>query len=802
MESIAHIRKEDKQIQTVEQHLLETKALAECYGEKLGIKYLAGLAGMLHDMGKYTTSFRDYILSAVHNPASAPKRGSVDHSTAGGKLLYEYFHSNQQLMHIFVAEVVGNAIFSHHSYLQDFITPDLKSNYIHRAKKQLEEFETAKKYFFTKVMDEQSFIQYVDRAAEKLKCFLTQQPKLPPEVQLMFLTKFIFSILIDADRTNTRLFEENGSQTINDYYSLWDTYYQRLMAKVRSFPANTPIHQQRSELAEQCEQFAQKPSGIYTLSIPTGGGKTLTSLRYALKHAKLHKKQRIVYVLPYTTIIEQNAKIVKEILQDPSHILEHHSNVIIEDEKDDEQEDGMTNPLKLAKDNWDVPIIFTTMVQFLNTFYASGTRSIRRLHQLSHAVIIFDEVQKVPIHCISLFNQALNFLNMRAHASIVLCTATQPALDFVEQKLELNPDAEMVKQLPDVAKAFKRVNIIDYATERKYNTELLADFVFEKMADVRSLLVILNTKSVVRKLYTLLCERKNDFSIFHLSTSMCAAHRMMVLDRINELLNSNQKVICISTPLIEAGVDISFECVIRSLAGLDSVAQAAGRCNRNGEREISNVYVIDHEEENLDNSSLKEVRVGKKVAKRILIDQKRGLSKDDDLLSQSLMNRYFKEFYMELQHDLNHYIPALQENMTELLLTPRNGNRYCQKYKEKHHAAFPLALPYSYHTAAKYFSVINHVTTSVLVPYKEKGREIITTLTGGHLTIDRMSQLFREAQPYIVNLYDYEVKQLLQHGAIVDPLGDGEFLVLHEIAYDDEYGVDIQSDAGFPSYIF
>jgi CRISPR-associated endonuclease/helicase Cas3 len=800
---IAHIRESDRQIQTVKDHLLGVKDLAESYGEKLGIKHITGLAGLLHDLGKCTIEFKEYIEEAVNYPDAPPRRGSVDHSTAGGKLLYELFHANGKLdpHKGLLAEVVGNAIISHHSYLQDFLNPDLESNYLKRVRdKELPEFEHTKHYFFQCVMNEEEFHQYVEKAAAELKQFLEKETPENYEKQLMFLTKFIFSALIDADRTNTRLFEENQMDHPQyNHEELFATYYDRLMEKIDSFhkqaDAHTPINQLRKELSEQCDTFAEKEPGIYTLSIPTGGGKTLASLRYALKHAKLYNKKHIIFVVPYTTIIEQNAEEVRKILKDDANILEHHSNVI-EDIDDDEGQDGFMNvqqKLKLAKDNWDSPIIFTTMVQFLNVFYANGSRNIRRLHNLSHSVIIFDEVQKIPIPCVSLFNQALNFLKKYASSSIVLCTATQPALEFVEHKLEISADAEMIGNLAEVIPAFKRVEIIDRATNEKFNNEKLADFIEEKIKDVQSVLVILNTKSVVKNLYIQLKERELAVPIFHLSTSMCAAHRHAILNKIKDYLKNGDKVICVSTQLIEAGVDISFDCVIRSLAGLDSIAQAAGRCNRHGEKGIQNVYVIDHEEEKL--NRLREIAIGKEVAKRILIDISRDQSNHGgSILSMQAMERYFKEYYTEFKQSLNYFIPKLKKEMVELLIADRRKSPYSQAYFQKNGALPPLFLVNSYKTAAEHFRVIDDMTTSVIVPYGD-GKEIIAEFNSNK-SIYEFSQLLRKAQQYTINIFDYEREQLIKNDGLVRYL-DGKVLALKEGAYDKEFGLNLANDSQF-----
>lgn len=626
-----------------------------------------------------------------------------------------------------------------------------------------------------------------------MEAFLAKDSLKTTEEKLLFLSKFIFSALIDTDRTNTRLFEENQvSKERENSKTLFEGYYEQLVEKVNSFPSNTPINALRAAMSQQCDQYAEKTSGIYTLSIPTGGGKTLSSLRYALKHAKLYDKKRIIYVVPYTTIIEQNAAEVRNILMDDENILEHHSNVIEDISYNDEPEDGVMTieqKLKLAKDNWDVPIIFTTMVQFLNTFYAKGNRNTRRLHNLSEAVIIFDEVQKVPVSCISLFNQSVNFLRTYCKSSIILCTATQPALDFVHHKLDISPDAEIVENLEDVREAFKRVEVIDY-TIKAVDTNELASFIRDKSQEVNSILIILNTKSVVKSLYEKLKEDES-VPIYHLSTSMCASHRNDILTEVRQRLKENEPTICVSTQLIEAGVDVSFDCVIRSLAGLDSIAQAAGRCNRHGEKEVGHVYIVDHKEENL--TRLKEIKVGKQIAKKLLKDiEHQEESYATRILSTELMERYFKLYYTELQGKLDYFVPQLEKNMTELLMETKYNYSYYQAYCSKEQKQLPLFLANSYKTAADYFEVIDSITTSVIVPYGY-GKEIIAELNGS-TTIDNLTSLLKRAQQFTINLHKFEVEQLAKHDGLVSCL-KGSLFVLKEGSYDDEYGLAINNDS-------
>lgn len=799
MEYIAHIRASDYEIQSVQQHLLETQEICELYGEKLGIPKLAGLSGLLHDVGKASLEFYRYIQDAVYHPEKKVRRGSVDHSTAGGRLLFNKYHQeNSNPLEKILVEVVGNAIISHHGYLTDYIGFNLESEYLQRAvEKELVSYESAENYFFNEVMNESGFMLYVESAKKELASFINpvkggvSRESLP--VVLMYLTKTIFSILIDADRTNTRLYEENKvlDKQIN-IENLFLDYQQKLENKIEDFgkvSEMTPINQLRAKMSEETNNYAEKPSGIYTLSIPTGGGKTLASFRYALSHALKYQKKRIIYVVPYVTIIEQNAQEIRDIIQDDGHILEHHSNVLFfkEDGNDEVEEDATVRKLRLAKDNWDSPIIFTSMVQFLNVFYASGTQNIRRLHNLSDAVIIFDEVQKVPTHCISLFNDALNYLNEKMNTSILLCTATQPALGELKRQLNIKSDSEVVSDLKEIEKAFKRVKIMD-ESQIGMDTEALSDFVRENNVIFSSQLIILNTKRTVLELYLNLKETLNDTKVYHLSTSMCAAHRKEILKTIKEDLENQEKVICISTPLIEAGVDISFESVIRSLAGLDSIAQAAGRCNRHGELNEGQVYLIYHTEENLD--KLPEIKEGLNITKQLLKDIL--LTKDDtldDLLTEKYMKRYFKQYYEFFKLQLDYPLKDSTYSHIDLLMTSEKMRELSKTYKSKHGSTYPLASLTSLKTSAKNFEVIKNQTKAVLVPYAE-GKEIEIQLNSAQSIAD-LSALIRKSQFYSVNVYNHELQKLESSGAIVN-YREGIILILKEGYYDKEYGLRIE----------
>ncbi|MHC1718389.1 MAG: CRISPR-associated helicase Cas3' [Acidaminococcaceae bacterium] len=610
--------------------------IAEKLGDKLRLQHLTGLAALLHDLGKFDSKFQEYLRAAFTNPGSV-KRGSVDHSTGGGRLLYQNLHINvnNNSVEKLTAEIVGNAIISHHSSqgLQDMLAPDLESDYLQRIEeKVLDNFDKVCECFFAEVMSEEKFMEYVQQAIKELETYLIKNKETVFTYNLFFMNKFIYSCLIDADRINTMLFEDAKELAPNiNSNELFSGYYDKLINHLAGFnrgkTAVSRINRLREEMSKQCDAFAENDTGMYKLSIPTGGGKTLASLRFALKHAKEKGKDRIIYIVPYTTVIEQNAKTVRDILNDDENILEHHSNIIEDWDKKSVGEQNSENlnnystekTIRLTKDNWESSIIFTTMVQFLEVIYGSGTRRVRRFHNLANAVIIFDEVQTVPLKCVSMFNEALNYLKDCMNSTLVLCTATQPALNDVEKKLNIAPGAEMIKNIPEVIEAFKRTKIIDTIEPGGWSVEQLTDFIKEKIDVKRSILAVLNTTSAVRKTFCLLQqEMGKEINLYHLSTMMCPAHRKVILAEIRGKLKNGEKVLCISTQLIEAGVDISFECVIRSLAGCDSIAQAAGRCNRNGEKAIQEVYIVKLNSKVESLTRLKEIKRGQDVTMEIL----------------------------------------------------------------------------------------------------------------------------------------------------------------------------------------
>ncbi|WP_421663558.1 CRISPR-associated helicase Cas3' [Lysinibacillus telephonicus] len=811
MDFIAHIRVNDGEQQLLKIHLKEVQELAEKIGEKLGIPHVTGLAGMLHDMGKYSNEFQEYLSEAYNNPNNPPKRGSVNHSTAGGRFLMENYHfslnPSSNITPILI-ECVSNAIYSHHGQLLDMVNPEGKSPFMDRLNPSKEiEFGVIYKKFFEEVMDESSFNKYVEQADKEFQNLfnkiLSRVRDTSEAIKMLtktfaFLTKFIFSALIDADRTNSRQFDEQTTNYEYETEKLFQQFESNLQNSLKEKQMNsTPneITKLRQQMSENCVEKASLPTGIYTLSIPTGGGKTLASLRFALKHAQIHNIERIIYSIPFTTIIEQNAEEVRTVLDAEQYVLEHHSNVVSKEYENEEnsmtfEEYQQLRNLKNAKDNWDAPIVFTTMVQFLNTFFDGASRNTRRLHNLANSVIIFDEVQTIPVQCISLFNETLNFLKEFCNTTIILCTATQPALEYVEKNIIV--DGELIDNLPTIAKAFKRTEIVPLLKTEGWKTEELAALVNDQLNQCGNVLVILNTKKVVKELFDYL--NSEDIKIYHLSTSMCPAHRKIMLEEIRKQLKRGERIVCLSTQLIEAGVDVSFNCVIRSLAGLDSIAQAAGRCNRHGEAEFREVYVINHAEEKL--SKLRTIEEGKKCTDfiiRDLIDHPDLF--EGNLLSTSSMNHYFKMFFKAFESEVDYPIRELNTWIYEILLGT-NG-----QFKKAYPRKRELNMFSSFKTAADYFEVIEGNTYSILVPYGE-GKELINILTGIE-KINDFTSFFKKAQQFSVNVFKYEFDALLNNRLIeIIDFGFTKIYIATDNAYDPEYGLSVSGEAKLEEYNF
>lgn len=796
MTYIAHTRENSDEIQTLKDHLLNSKKYAEKYGEILAIPHVTGLVGLIHDLGKYRQEFQKYI----KDPTTA-KRGSIDHASFGAIFIKnkvsQITNNDEDISYKIFGEIVSNAICSHHNSLglKDYLNARLISPYCERLDKfnddpvKMQELQQAVMHFYREVMSEEEFNQYLKLALQEFKqLFVRLQSRDDLLDALYFAGQFVYSCLLDADRTDTALFSFNQTAVEYHYEEIFESYYNKLLKNIKQFDQSSAINRARSEMSDECDAFAEQTDGIYRLSIPTGGGKTLASLRYGLKHAVKTKKKHIIYVLPYITIIEQNAQVIRKMLngnaKNTTNILEFHSNVS-NDLKDDDLEAEKT--IRLAEDNWDSPIVITTMVQFLNSVYARSTINRRRFHNLCDSVIIFDEVQKLPLKTISMFNKLLNFLSMTGKSDIVLCTATQPAFDSLTSgtSLQISKQSEMISNLPERIQQFKRVKIIDRTRKNGADYQLsageAAKMIIEAAKEQGSVLAIFNTISATTEVFEKVKDQIQDH-VYILTTRMCPDHRKRIIHEIKDQLKNGRSVICISTALIEAGVDISFSCIFRSLCGLDSIVQSAGRCNRNAERKFGtvNLILMDQDTEKL--NRLPEIKSGKEIVQGMLSD---GYSADS-FLEDATIKHYFQILYRNADKEY-----AVSDQCNQLSLADCiDGVQLMQKYQTEFHTA-PKTIEFSSsETIARNFEVIDEDTVSLIAPYGS-GKEIIADLNSED-GFNQLKQLMKLAQPYLIGLYRNKVKELIDKGAIIafgDEYHQTQIFAIRDDYYDENVGL-------------
>ena len=767
--------------QSVCEHLQEVAELCEKFAQKVGVPEAGRLLGLLHDFGKYSSEFQKYI--RAEKKVKILKKGKIDHATAGAQWIWQHCEKRGEAGRL-MGQMLAICLASHHGGLLDCLKPDGENGFQKRISKNaaethlLECLEKADK----KILDQ------LDQLDDKgIKLFLSsfwpkifsligseKESKLIRQFRLGLFTRFLFSCLIDADRISSADFEHRENKRLRSVEQMnWDIAIKRLEAK--QFQAkNEKVDAIRRAISDQCRKRADDEQGIYTLSVPTGGGKTFSSMRFALHHAKTHQLDRIIYIIPFTSIIEQNADEIQKALEQAGDafpwVLEHHSN--LEPEKENQYS-------ALVSENWDAPIIFTTMVQFLETLFGGGTRSARRMHNLAEAVLIFDEVQTLPVKCVHLFCNAVQFLADHARTTAVLCTATQPLLNklpYSEKGQLVIPDGhELVDNMTAVFDQLKRVQIKNFFRPQGWSGEEIAELTLKQLAEKGNCLVIVNTKSWARKLYALCAVKTDEKNVFHLSTNLCPAHRKKILAEVRQRLDAKLPTLCISTQLIEAGVDVDFNSVIRFLAGLDSIVQAAGRCNRNGNLQHGEFFVVNPQEEAID--QLEEIKIGREIARRIF-DEEKG----NDLLQPEIMTRYFKYYFYERSGIMSYPLDKKQEDRDDTLLNLLSENQFNPGRQDT-----PL-LQQSFKAAGQIFKAIDAPTQSVLVPHDDEGKRIIGELCAAYHPAE-VYKLLRQAQQYSINVFPDVLQKLQAADAIYPAHADLEIYCLREKYYSEDFGL-------------
>ena len=817
---IAHVRKADGQPQFLQTHLTETAEIAKLLAAKLALDHAGELLGLMHDFGKYSRKFQKYIHdeTGLFNPdlddeESTPNGSKVDHSTAGTQWVYRElrkFGAEQGIGELF-GQMLGLCIASHHGEgLIDCLDGEGNPKWIERFNKtdelthlaECEQNANEAVQQKAKELADENLIRSLLNAVKPILSNQTINNKIK-EFYLGCLTRFLFSCLIDADRINSSDFEREAQKEVRRLTEKpdWQTAIDQLEAKLAGFENRYPIDEIRRKISDNCLKRAVDFQGIYTLTVPTGGGKTLASLRYALHHSQKHNLDRIIYIIPYTSIIDQNAQAVREILGE-DWVLEHHSN--LEPEKQSWQD-------KLLSENWDKPIVFTTMVQFLDAWFGGGTRGARHIHPMTNSVLIFDEIQTLPVKCVHLFCNVLNWLTAFGKSTAVLCTATQPLLgesglqNFPEDKrasivvrglLRLPENAEIMGKHQDLDKLFADLSRVEIRFNEKaggWNVEEAGTFLLEQFQTTPSCLFIVNTKKWAQELYQY-CQRQNvpPETLFHLSTNQCAAHRKAIFDTIKARLENKQPVICISTQLIEAGVDISMACVIRALGGLDSIAQAAGRCNRHGEKEgKGQVWVLNLQEQDF-TLILPDIQAGKTHAERVFRD-----FAGQDILQPAAMERYFEYYFYQRSDEMAYSIKNSATGSLLDWLSDNALNPYGEK-NNKRSKPLPLLMQ-SFKSAGRAFQAIDAPTHAVIVPYGE-GAELIAKLCG-EWNPKEMYRTLQKAQRYSVNVFPKVWEQLQDENAIYETIKGSGIYYLDECHYSNEFGLSLDKTSEMTCYI-
>lgn len=668
----AHLSEDKTREQTILDHLQGTARLSGDFADHFNCREWGYGCGLIHDIGKYSERFQKRLHGGT----------IVDHATAGAQELYK----RKNLAGAY-------CISGHHSGLLDGGTVGDSAGEATlqgRLKKTLDNYQ-----------------------AYESEITIPQFP-VPPirpfgrgGFSLSFFIRMIFSCLVDADFLDTESFMKMNSVQRGGYDSI-DTLLEKLQLHVKSWLTNTDentVNGRRTRILKSCFEQGNREQGLFQLTVPTGGGKTVSSLAFALTHAKHHHLSRIIYVIPYTSIIEQNAKIFQDILG-KRNVLEDHCNVVYEDGEE-------FNVMQLAAENWDCPVVVTTNVQFFESLFSNKTSKCRKIHNISDSVIIFDEAQMLPVKYLRPCIRAISELIYNYHSTAVLCTATQPSLQkyFPEH-------INTVELCPDVKSQFEFFR----RTEIRKIGEITEEQLAECLRGENQVLCILNSRKRVQRVY----EALEGEGTYHLSTFMYPEHRKRLLKKIRDRLKEGKACRLIATSLVEAGVDFDFQTVYREMAGIDSVIQAAGRCNREDRRSKEDcstvVFTLTQSEDIHLPPELKlPIAVAGQIAEMY-----------EDLSAPEAIHEYFTRLYQYKGEGLD------AKNIIDQF---ESASRSC---------LFP------FQTVAEQFHLIENNTKTILIDKEPEAIEIVRRLKRK----EHSRQLIRDAGRYCVNLYENDFNNL------------------------------------------
>ena len=704
--------------QILQSHSVNVGEMAAEFARVFGAQEIACQTGQLHDLGKYSEAFN-------HRLHGGP---SVDHATAGAKIAVERWGN-------VIGKLMAFCIAGHHAGLAN-------------GNGEGDNRRTLKQRLALQFGADIPALDNLWQQEIKLPQTLSAPPLKAdahhPFFSYAFFTRMFYSCLVDADYLDTEAFysnlenkavERGGYPDLNDLQHNFNQFindFRRRIAQAseqtEAEKRNAALNRLRSEILEHAVEQATQAQGLFTLTVPTGGGKTFTSMAFALEHAKRHGMRRVIYVIPFTSIIEQNAAEFRKAFSELGEqaVLEHHST--FDDGK--LQGEATKDKLRLASENWDAPVIVTTAVQFFESLFADRSSRCRKLHNIAGSIIILDEAQMLPLNLLLPIMQAIKELEQNYRCSVVMCTATQPA---VQAENGFYRGFENVREIaPKPTALFDKLR---RTTVQHIGTQTDADLL-AKLIDHPQILVIVNNHRHARSLYN---QAKHLEGTFHLTTLMCAKHRSQKLDEIRGRLKNSEPCRVIATFLIEAGVDVDFPLVMRAEAGLDSVAQAAGRCNREGKRPSENsfVWIFAPEEQ---------WKAPPELATQAAIMRLTADSFSDDLLSTQAVAAYFAELYQ------------------------LKGSELDNKKILKMHNDTGQSLDFPFQTIADKFRMIESHMQPLIIQFDGGAENLISGLHHA----DHIGSLLRKLQPYTVQIPEKALAALYKAGRI-EPINEKNF---------------------------
>nr|WP_314061175.1 CRISPR-associated helicase Cas3' [uncultured Neisseria sp.] len=704
--------------QTLQSHSVNVGEIAAEFARVFGAQEIAYQTGQLHDLGKYSELFNQRLHGGP----------SVDHATAGAKVAIERWGN-------VIGKLMAFCIAGHHAGLAN-------GNGEGDNRRTLKQRLALQ--FGADIPALDNFWQQEIKLPQNLSAPPLKADAHHPFFSYAFFTRMLYSCLVDADYLDTEAFylklenkasERGGYPDLNALQHNFNQFINAFRRRVAQVPAqteaekrNAALNRLRSEILDHAVEQAAQPQGLFTLTVPTGGGKTFTSMAFALEHAKQHGMQRVIYVIPFTSIIEQNAAEFRKAFGELGEqaVLEHHST--FDDGK--LQNEATKDKLRLASENWDAPIVVTTAVQFFESLFADRSSRCRKLHNIAGSVIILDEAQMLPLNILLPIMQVIKELAQNYCCSVVMCTATQPA---VQAENGFYRGFENVREIaPKPTALFDRLR---RTTVQHIGTQTDADLL-AKFAEHPQMLVIVNNRRHARSLYD---QAKHLDGTFHLTTLMCAKHRSQKLDEIRDRLKKGEPCRVIATSLIEAGVDVDFPLVMRAEAGLDSVAQAAGRCNREGKRPSENsfVWIFAPEEQ---------WKAPPELAAQAAVMRLTADSFSDDLLSTQAVAAYFAELYQ------------------------LKGSELDNKKILKMHNDTGQSLDFPFQTIADKFRMIESHMQPLIIPFDVDAENLISSLHHA----DHIGGFLRKLQPYTVQIPEKALAALYKAGRI-EPINEKNF---------------------------